>query len=1395
MSRSINQFIPSDSCWLLVLTANRLLLLLFPTPANCPNDCSQRGLCRLRPESTLNRLGAGQPDPHRRAHLESVAFQSLSGSPARNSLCPGLADSERNHTWAKLSPADGSAHLFDHRLEWACECAPGYKGADCSKLREMHCDDGKDNDHDGLLDCEDEDCCAHPSCRDNLMCFQSVEPASVLARADSARPQPVGAGQSAGFFARHAFLIANDSVQSYAHEHEFDAARAAVVRGRVVRRAEPERGIVSVRVSVIENTQLGFTLTRSDGYFDLLVNGNDWITLLLHRNGYTTIKRRLRVRALAINSMIEPVEMWPLEVATAPAAAPTPTGTLAGAQLAQASSSAAEPVAALRTVEPRPLPVDSFNLRARLELHRLAATISRRPNGADDDRRLRQKLEACLLDQLARPQPDALNFEPRLLNLDAHKAPEVGEPLRAFAMASANAFESRLRAATTATTTTTTAAATTTPAQSLEPTYSSATFPPASSVVKPTVAVQLLPADVPTPASLERIIVQLDIEGQTRHEHLQPESGLIYQFAWNRRNVYDQKVYGFGRLNLRVGYELRARSQAAGSRSQQAPLASVLSSCLEPDVDASQLQAAGERLEQQASLLAPSTHVIWFERQVFMEANQVNQLADVGRWALPSLNRLDPERNLIYMADGWTLPFGLVYPPVLLDRTSALVDPVPEMLWQGKQQQADQATGRLLSSGPSGSLFLIQLGQSSRLIQFEAGSSHRRLLDLPLSILTSKLGLPSSPVSSADDIQLLYNNYAQTLYLSSRSMAKLVQVSLASLQVLNKTLANDLATAPAEDEIDIEPLLGFGRQWLSQLDWTKPSRNVRLLGPHSMALDEERQLLYLLDGPASLLALDLRSNYVSLLLGGQPQASLGSARRVRPSGGGEPLSPRAPDATACRRAERILAPGSWQPSQRMHSLVWNRADSSLYFVERDVVYGLRQDMSLEMVAFGSSSPHCKQDIRLGSVKTLSVDQASADLLIVHQARKTSDSPRRTLGRFYLAKIVSAMRTSKPDAEEQQQASPLVDLHSSAAWDPLITRVAKWHSGIAPIINWPELASPFERIPQGAYVQVDQAKRIPFIHLTAGLDRLDSLEIGPDGSIFVLDFGANSIKLIDFYSPSHFNLLEHRYLDTNRLFAAGSQPSGPTEQRAPANRKLQVLMVQNPISSGRQLMEFHWSSGLQLSMTSLPAAGLNQAGIKHDFYYSILAGNKLMDMDEDDKLDLSAKHLLSDYLTMMASAVDKPIQAMDVDDRRLAKLPAASSASLVRYIRLHEISDSNGNSYKLVRAFTGSKYVIRSILLNNQLYAELTTDYLGVLSSYKLFEGDEARLVVEIVYDSLTYLIRDIITKTSVNALNNSKTTSLVKSPIQAQAKMKVQQKRVVYDRIFYHYCDLFIIDS
>ncbi len=59
----------------------------------------------------------------------------------------------------------------------------------------------------------------------------------------------------------------------------------------------PRPGLGGVRVSVSDQPELGYTLTRPDGAFDLVVNGGRFVTLDFVRGGYTQAQRRWEVSA------------------------------------------------------------------------------------------------------------------------------------------------------------------------------------------------------------------------------------------------------------------------------------------------------------------------------------------------------------------------------------------------------------------------------------------------------------------------------------------------------------------------------------------------------------------------------------------------------------------------------------------------------------------------------------------------------------------------------------------------------------------------------------------------------------------------------------------------------------------------------------------------------------------------------------------------------------------------------------------------------------------------------------------------------------------------------------------------------------------------------------------
>ncbi|XP_073967241.1 teneurin transmembrane protein Ten-m isoform X2 [Choristoneura fumiferana] len=156
---------------------------------------------------------------------------------------------------------------------WECKCFDGWDGPDCTTLKEQVCDDSKDNDKDGLVDCEDPECCQSAACKGSQLCVSSPKPTDILLR-----KQPPAI--TASFFERMKFLIDEGSLQNYAKQETFNESRSAVIRGRVV--TSLGSGLVGVRVSTSTPLE-GFTLTREDGWFDLLVNGGGAVTLYFGR--------------------------------------------------------------------------------------------------------------------------------------------------------------------------------------------------------------------------------------------------------------------------------------------------------------------------------------------------------------------------------------------------------------------------------------------------------------------------------------------------------------------------------------------------------------------------------------------------------------------------------------------------------------------------------------------------------------------------------------------------------------------------------------------------------------------------------------------------------------------------------------------------------------------------------------------------------------------------------------------------------------------------------------------------------------------------------------------------------------------------------------------------------
>ena len=70
-----------------------------------------------------------------------------------------------------------------------------------------------------------------------------------------------------------------------------------------------------------------------------------------------------------------------------------------------------------------------------------------------------------------------------------------------------------------------------------------------------TIKMLLTPADIPS--SLYRIHVKIVVAGVVVRHLLEAEESLVFTYSWDKRNVYNQKVYGQTEARISVGYQYR----------------------------------------------------------------------------------------------------------------------------------------------------------------------------------------------------------------------------------------------------------------------------------------------------------------------------------------------------------------------------------------------------------------------------------------------------------------------------------------------------------------------------------------------------------------------------------------------------------------------------------------------------------------------------------------------------------------------------------------------------------------------------------------------------------------------------------------------------------------------
>jgi hypothetical protein len=190
-------------------------------------------------------------------------------------------------------------------------CVDGNVVDDCMTspqcVAEVACNDGVDNDNDGDTDCADANC-AGSGCSPTEICNNTIDddldgaqdcadsdcdsdPACTVVPPDPATVAPpvITPGPYFAFESTRFLFEGSNPIQRAVAPGTIVAERTAVLRGLVTNvQGAP---LVGVRVDVLGHPELGHTLTRADGRYDLAVNGGDRVTLQYTAHGYLNVQR------------------------------------------------------------------------------------------------------------------------------------------------------------------------------------------------------------------------------------------------------------------------------------------------------------------------------------------------------------------------------------------------------------------------------------------------------------------------------------------------------------------------------------------------------------------------------------------------------------------------------------------------------------------------------------------------------------------------------------------------------------------------------------------------------------------------------------------------------------------------------------------------------------------------------------------------------------------------------------------------------------------------------------------------------------------------------------------------------------------------------------------------
>lgn len=167
--------------------------------------------------------------------------------------------------------------------------------SDAGPSEEEVCDDNLDNSGNGLVDCADPTCSAAGACADI-----PVVPADLV---------PAGGAFSAGDLVLGLTREPNPIHRDL--QETIDPYTGSVLRGKVINQAG--QPIAGARVDFFDRPELGWTLTRADGMFDLAAAPSPQLQVRVSKAGHPDVYRPLSVMPSTVAWVDRPIALTPFD--------------------------------------------------------------------------------------------------------------------------------------------------------------------------------------------------------------------------------------------------------------------------------------------------------------------------------------------------------------------------------------------------------------------------------------------------------------------------------------------------------------------------------------------------------------------------------------------------------------------------------------------------------------------------------------------------------------------------------------------------------------------------------------------------------------------------------------------------------------------------------------------------------------------------------------------------------------------------------------------------------------------------------------------------------------------------------------------------------------------------